>query len=71
MEPLMINDIWYGKDGTPYAGVSAKIDAVTSRNVQVSFDRNVSMDGLLLSGSVMTHKQFKLNFYAGQQLSLW
>jgi hypothetical protein len=71
MEPLMINDIWYGKEGTPYANVSAIIDAVTSRNVQVSFDRVVSLDGLNMSGTVFTHKQFRLHFDPGQQLSLF
>jgi hypothetical protein len=71
MEPLMINDIWYGKEGTVYANVSARIDAITTRNVQVSFDLNVSVDDLLLSGSVMTHKQFRLHFDPGQQLSLF
>ncbi|WP_028778548.1 hypothetical protein [Shimazuella kribbensis] len=58
MEQLQINDIWHGKEGTLYENVSARIDAVTSRNVQVSFDHTVSVDGLLLAGSVMTHKQF-------------
>ncbi|MXQ52411.1 hypothetical protein [Shimazuella alba] len=41
-----MNDIWYGK--TSYENVSAKIDAVTSRNVQVSLDRVVAMDGMQL-----------------------
>ena len=71
MEPLQINDIWYGKEGTPYENVSATIDTVTSRNVQVSFDRTVSVDGLQLGGTVMTHKQFRLHFDPGQQLSLF
>jgi cytoskeletal protein CcmA (bactofilin family) len=71
MEPFVIGDIWYGKSQTPYANVSAKIDAVTTRNVQVSFDRTVSLDGLQLGGTVMTHKQFRLHFDPGQQLSLW
>jgi hypothetical protein len=71
MEPLQINDIWYGKDGTAYAGVSARIDAITTRNVQVSFDRTVRIDSMLLAGTVMTQKQFRLNFDHGQQLSLW
>lgn len=30
----MINDIWYGKDGTPYAGVTVQIDHNNS-HVQV------------------------------------
>lgn len=71
MEPLMINDIWYGKENTPYASVTARIDAVTTRNVQVSFDQTVSVEGLQLGGTVMTHKQFRLHFDPGQQLSLW
>lgn len=71
MEPFIVGDIWYGKDQTPYEGVPAKIDAITTRNVQVSFDRNVSLDDILTSGTVMTHKQFRTNFGPGQQLSLF
>jgi hypothetical protein len=71
MDLLQIGDIWYGKDGTPYEGVTAKIDAITARNVQVSFDRIVNMDGAKLGGTVMTQKQFRANFDPGQQLSLW
>jgi hypothetical protein len=48
MEPLMINDIWYEKEATPYEGVTARIDAV-------------------IGGTVITHKQFRLNFDHGQQ----
>jgi hypothetical protein len=55
----MINDIWYGKSQTPYENVSARIDAITTRNVQVS---NVSVDDIQTSGTVMTHKQFRLHF---------
>jgi hypothetical protein len=68
---LHINDIWYGKDGTSYEGVTARIDAVTSRNVQISFDRVVAVDEIRTSGTVMTHKQFRLHFDPGQQLSLF
>jgi hypothetical protein len=71
MEPLMIDDIWYGKDSTAYENVSARIDAITTRNVQVSFGHTVSVDGLQLGGTVMTHKQFRLHFDPGQQLSLF
>jgi hypothetical protein len=42
MEPLMVNDVWYGKDQTPYEVVPPRIDAVTSHNIQVLFDRTVS-----------------------------
>jgi hypothetical protein len=41
------------------------------RNVQVSFDHVVTMDGLQLAGTVMTHKQFRFNFDPSQQLSLF
>ncbi|WP_028777181.1 hypothetical protein [Shimazuella kribbensis] len=71
MEQLQINDIWHGKEGTLYENVSARIEAVTSRNVQVSFDHVIVVDGLQLAGTVMTHKAFRLNFDPGQQLSLW
>ncbi|WP_028778634.1 hypothetical protein [Shimazuella kribbensis] len=70
MEQLQINDIWHCKEGTPYENVSAKIEAITSRNVQV-FDRIMSADGIPTNGTVMTHKQFRFNFDPGQQLSLW
>jgi hypothetical protein len=46
-------------------------NAITLRNVQVSFDHVVAVDCLQLGGSVMTHKQFRLNFDPGQELSLW
>lgn len=68
---LHINDIWYGKDGTPYAGVTARIEQITTRNVQVAFDKTVSVDGIHTNGTVMTQKQFKLHFDSGQQLSLF
>jgi FKBP-type peptidyl-prolyl cis-trans isomerase 2 len=71
MEQLQINDIWHGKEGTLYENVSATIQAVTSRNVQVSFNHVIAVDGLQLAGTVMTQKQFRLNFDPGQQLSLW
>jgi hypothetical protein len=71
MAPFAIGEIWYGKDGTPYEGVSAQIDAITIRNVQVMFDKTVYIDDLLLGGTVMTHKQFRLYFDPGQQLSLF
>jgi hypothetical protein len=59
---LHINDIWYGKEATPYEGVAARIDAITTRNVQVSFDRVITVDDML-TGAVMIHKQFRLHFY--------
>jgi hypothetical protein len=62
MEPFVIGDIWYSKSQTPYENVSARIDAITTRNVQVSFDRTVSVDGLLLGGTVMTHKPVSVTF---------
>jgi hypothetical protein len=71
MEPFAIGEIWYGKDGTPYESVSARIDAITTRNVQVSFDQDVNVDDMVQAGTVMTHKQFRLQFEIGQQLSLW
>jgi hypothetical protein len=43
----------------------------TTRNVQVTFDRVVTLDGMLLSGAVITKKQFLLHFEPGQQLSLF
>jgi hypothetical protein len=71
MTQLTVGDIWYGKEATAYTGVTARIDAITSRNVQIDFDRTVSIDGFLLGGTVMTHKQFRLHFDPGQQISLF
>ncbi len=68
---MQIGEVWYGKENTAYQGISATIDAITSRNVQVTFDRVVSIDGMQLGGDVITHKRFKLHFDPGQQLSLW
>lgn len=71
MDLLQIGDIWHGKAATPYEDVTAKIDAITTRNVQVSFDRVVEMDNMRLAGEVLTQKQFRANFDPGQQLSLF
>lgn len=71
MEPFAIGDIWYGKEGTPYEGVTATIRDITKRYVQVSFNRTVYIDEMLIGGDALTHKQFRLNFDPGQQLSLW
>ncbi|MXQ53158.1 hypothetical protein [Shimazuella alba] len=48
MEPFVIGDIWYGEGGTAYENVSARIDAITTRNVQVSFDRTMEHRWLIV-----------------------
>jgi hypothetical protein len=72
MELLEINNICYGKDGIEYENVFATIDAVTSRVMcRCHFDHILVVDGFRTSGTVITHKQLSLNFYPGQQLSLF
>ncbi|WP_147635395.1 hypothetical protein [Risungbinella massiliensis] len=71
MSSFQVDDIWYGKTGTPYENVTAIIHAITTRNVQVVFDQVVSVDGLQLGGRVFTQKEFQRLFDHGQQLSLF
>ncbi len=68
---MQIGEVWTGKAGTPYECVSAKIEAITARNVKFTFDTVVTVDGMMLGGDVITHKQFKLHFDPGEQLSLF
>ena len=64
-------EIWFGLPGTPYEGVEAKIETVTARNVQVSYDRIVQVNGSQLAGEVMSKKRFREMFDRAQQLNLF
>ncbi|MBS7531858.1 hypothetical protein IC619_015400 [Hazenella sp. IB182353] len=55
-------EVWLGRTGTPYAGVSATIDDVTTRNVVLSYDRVVDVNGVQTIGEVMTQKKFERMF---------
>jgi hypothetical protein len=63
-------DIWFGKIGTAFEGVKATIETITTRNVQVSFDQIVLVDGLKLSGTVMPKGTFKRMFEPIEQLEI-
>jgi hypothetical protein len=63
-------ETWYGRPGTPYEGVAATVETITARNVQVSFDRIVQVDGLKLSGKVMPKGTFKRMFEPIEQLEI-
>ncbi|SDY84080.1 hypothetical protein [Thermoactinomyces sp. DSM 45892] len=54
-----INDVWFGRIGTAYEGVTATIQAITERKIQVSFDRVVAVDGMMLGGCIFGKKQFQ------------
>lgn len=45
----------FGRVGTPYEGVTATIEVVTKRKVQVSFNQIVPVNGLKLGGQVFKH----------------
>lgn len=66
-----LDDSWYGKTGTPYENVVATIQAITTRNIQVTFDQVVSVGGLQIGGRVFTQKEFQRLFDHDQQLSLF
>lgn len=68
---LQVSEIWFGKAGTAYEGVTAKIEAITLRNVQVTYDRIVLRDGLQLQGEVMSKRRFQELFSPYQQMSLF
>jgi hypothetical protein len=51
--------------------VAATVETITARNVQVSFDRIVQVDGLKLSGKVMPKGTFNRMFEPIEQLDLF
>ncbi|WP_044642614.1 hypothetical protein [Risungbinella massiliensis] len=71
MSAFQMDDIWYGKTGTPYENITATIQAITTRNIQVVFDEIVLIDGLHIGGRVFTQKEFQRLFDHGHQLSLF
>lgn len=62
---------WYGRDRTPYAGVEARIETATTRNVQVSYDRIVIINGMQLTGQVIPKGRFRKMFEPDRQLELF
>lgn len=71
MFSFQVDDIWHGKSGTAYENVTAQIQTITTRNVQVVFDQVVSVDGLQIGGRVFTQKEFCRLFHQYDQLSLF
>jgi hypothetical protein len=57
-----VGEIFYGRPDTPYEGVQAKIEDISIRNVQLSFDRVVQKNDTILAGEVMTKKKFERMF---------
>jgi hypothetical protein len=68
---LEIGEIWFGKDGTSYQGIIATIKAITTRNVQLTYDLVVNVDGVRLRGEVMTQKKFQTMFEPYRQGGLF
>ncbi|MBH8605622.1 hypothetical protein [Thermoactinomyces sp. CICC 10522] len=64
-------EIWYGRPGTPYEGVEARIDVVTVRKVSCTYNRIVEIDGMRLAGEVMPKGKFMRMFEQAQQLNLF
>lgn len=70
-EEIKKGEIWFGRPGTAYEQVEAKIESITPRNVQVSYDRIVQVNGSQLAGEVMSKKRFREMFDQAQQLNLF
>ncbi|KFZ39317.1 hypothetical protein JS81_14975 [Thermoactinomyces sp. Gus2-1] len=66
-----IGEIWFGRSGSVYEGIQARIESITPRNVQVSYDRIVQVNGSQLAGEVMSKKRFREMFDRAQQLNLF
>lgn len=50
---LQKGETWYGRPGTTYEGVEARIDVVTVRKVSCTYKRIVQIDRMRLAGQVM------------------
>lgn len=68
---MNIGETWHGKDGTVYEGVAATIEAITARNVQLTYNLVVNVDGVRLRGEVMTQKKFQTMFEPYRQGGLF
>lgn len=66
-----MGEVWFGKTGTRYEGVQATIEAVTKRNIQVSYDRIVSENEMQLGGEVMGKQAFLERFDNNRQMTLF
>jgi sorbitol-specific phosphotransferase system component IIBC len=70
-EEIKKGEIWFGRPGTIYEQVEAKIESITARNVQVSYNRIVQVNGSRVVGEVMAKGKFKRMFDRVQQLYLF
>lgn len=70
-EEIKKGEIWFGRPGTAYEQVEAKIENITARNVQVSFNQVVQVKGMRLLGEVMSKGKFRQMFDHVQQLNLF
>jgi hypothetical protein len=70
-EEIKKGEIWFGRPGTAYEQVEAKIESITPRNVQVSYDWIVQVNGSQLAGEVMPKGKFLRMFDSTRQLSLF
>jgi hypothetical protein len=68
---MQIGDRLFGRIGTPYEGVQARIDNMTSRYVQLFFDRVVQIDGMNLLGQVLSKAVVRRYFDDYNQLRLF
>lgn len=68
---MEIGEIWFGKDGTSYQGIIATIKAITTRNVQLTYNLVVNVDGVRLRGEVMSKRKFERMFEQFEQGGLF
>ncbi|MBA4549898.1 hypothetical protein H1R82_13295 [Thermoactinomyces intermedius] len=70
-EEIKKEEIWFGRLGTAYEQAEAKIENITARNVQVSFNQVVQVKGIRLLGEVLSKGKFRQMFDHVQQLNLF
>ena len=68
---MELGEIWFGRSGSVYEGIQARIESITTRNVQVSFNQVVQVKGMRLLGEVMSKGKFRQTFDRVQQLNLF
>ena len=56
---MELGEIWFGRSGSVYEGIQARIESITTRNVQVSFNQVVQVKGMRLLGEVMSKGKFR------------
>jgi hypothetical protein len=70
-EEIKKEEIWFGRLGTAYEQAEVKIENITARNVQVSFNQVVQVKGIRLLGEVLSKGKFRQMFDHVQQLNLF